>query len=492
MHVTTLEPSIVIHYLESYWKGSPNRCLRWLFHLRSRKHGHGLQYFFRMGLTWLAYNCPESLCAILNHVPVYGCWSDVNVLLSTPAEMCVINLYAVNLTKDLENISKVTNVTVLDAKSRYGISLAAKWCPSQGCSIDRLTGFTRKLCDVMRVTPKELRVKYLTPLRKVLKVTETMMCAKQWTMIDYHQVPFTALRKYNAAFERHDSQRYSDYKSDQVHHELGCVGPDSVKECLKLILSWDPINEVYVDGITSNNLSENPEARDYYHGEDGNIPEWYDMSSDGSSTGSSTGVSRTASNGNITSNIDNIDSIITLGNSQKPYIIVDCSGSCAGLPMAVAASLIVAWQLDKWHVLGEERPCKTECDVNSILRTMMTRESKKGIVNVTDIREVMTHQSSVVVVVSDLTATETITGTADLPLGIQLIHWCCVKNPVRFTHIGGQHSRHLQVSGYDTHIYNNLAYHHSMVSADFYLTMIEMDPYYEILKVAPVQQTEEF
>ena len=80
--------------------------------------------------------------------------------------------------------------------------LCSKWMPRKGEAAVRLT-------RALGMTPKQ----YRKTLVSLTKVVETAMCAKDWTKINYEQVPSVAAGRYAKAFGRHDEVGYGKYKA---------------------------------------------------------------------------------------------------------------------------------------------------------------------------------------------------------------------------------------------------------------------------------------
>ena len=68
------------------------------------------------------------------------------------------------------------------------------------------------ICNYMKISPRIYRKRYLTPLRKYLKIVERNMCAKKWDKIDYDLIPSKARLNLHYAFIRNDNKRYLSHK----------------------------------------------------------------------------------------------------------------------------------------------------------------------------------------------------------------------------------------------------------------------------------------
>ncbi len=445
MELLQLEPSLIVSYMDLYWNQYSTRYVKLLFHLGSQR-SNNTREIFRLGLSWLAQHHPLELHPLLEHVPKYGCWSDLNFLLGTPVDQYVISLYGATLENDRRILSRNT-ISPFSAKRLPPLSLAAKWCPSQNGAIDKATNFTHKLCLTMNITASTLRKDYLTPLRRALHVTETLMCANKWKEVDYNRVPRNARLKYHNAFMKHDSLRYSNYLN-HIPPAVIRVGPDMVDSCINACLLWDQ---------TMNNF-----------------------------TGEVVGH-------HVKLNLNNPQQRENESSSSVIVFAVDCSGSCAGLTFAVSASLIALLGLREWHRLGDAESHPTETDTGSILKFMLgtknlNHNTTTSIMSIiprgdteTEARGPSKENSKyTILVLSDVPATYCLNEIEKLPQECKLIHWCCCHEVVRFN----SYDKYLQISGYDTHLFNLVSRNPHNISIEAYLRNIENDPYYT--KVNPL------
>ncbi|CAL4954228.1 unnamed protein product [Urochloa decumbens] len=115
------------------------------------------------------------------------------------------------------------------------ISLAAKWCPSVGSTIDQST----LLCEAIarRIFPRadytsltedqyvyrvlgRFRREVLVPLRKVLELPEMYISQGRWSQLPYHRVPKEAMRLYTPLFKKHDGVRFDKDKLRFIYENL--------------------------------------------------------------------------------------------------------------------------------------------------------------------------------------------------------------------------------------------------------------------------------
>ena len=178
-----------------------NDAIVWLFFARDIRGGMGERRLFRVCMKYLAEEFPSKVQAVLPLIAEYGRWDDVVCLMETELNHDVVKLICDQLTEDMEN-----------AKNGKGISLLAKWMPSENASSASSKRSARMLANALNVTPPQYR-KMLSALRRKIDVIERKMSANEWEAISYPAVPSRANLLYNSAFLRHDEQRRREFLS---------------------------------------------------------------------------------------------------------------------------------------------------------------------------------------------------------------------------------------------------------------------------------------
>lgn len=213
--------------LSRSWAESPLDTLKAIFHLRDCRGGKGERKQFHSCLRWLiSSGNSKHLLANLEHIPFYGTYRDMFALCGTEAELPMLKLYAGQLRTDLDEYNKAKNSGSINAEGHVNasVSLAAKWAPSEGSSLDKKHNLVRKLMGLLRksVTPTstsvinsaEYRKNLITPLRAHLGIVERQMCARDWSTIDFETVPSVAMKQYRKAFQKHQEERFQQYLAD--------------------------------------------------------------------------------------------------------------------------------------------------------------------------------------------------------------------------------------------------------------------------------------
>lgn len=176
-----------------------------LFYAGNIRGGLGERRTFKICLHWLAQEYPEIAVKNINLIPQFNRWDSIFELIDTPAENIMWNFIAETLLNDISNLSvaRLTN-------SEPHISLLAKWLPSENASSKKTRALAKKVIEKLEISPKRYR-QVLSTLRAELKIVEKSMSAKEWNKIVYSGVPSYAMKNYRNAFQRHDSERFSQF-----------------------------------------------------------------------------------------------------------------------------------------------------------------------------------------------------------------------------------------------------------------------------------------
>ena len=179
-------------------------ALKCLFYIRDCRGGQGERRFFRVCLRWLAKNYPNKIKHLITYLPEYGRYDDLFELFNTPLESIVINLIHNQLLTDMTS-------------TKNGISLIAKWLPSENASNARTIARAKKIRKALNITSKEYR-QMLSKLRGKINVLEKLMSANQWDKIEFDKIPSKAGLIYKNAFARRDiiAKKYEHFIKDKT------------------------------------------------------------------------------------------------------------------------------------------------------------------------------------------------------------------------------------------------------------------------------------
>ena len=169
-----------------------------------RQGGLGERRTFRICLHWMAENHPEIVNKNIELIPYFNRFDSWFVLCDTKCE----SLMWENVAKTLAADMKAYNASV--GTKHVPISLLAKWMPSENTSSAKTRQMAMKAQRALQLTPRKYR-KMLSALRKHINVTERLMSAGEWGLIDYAKVPSYAMYNYGSAFAKHDHERFDAY-----------------------------------------------------------------------------------------------------------------------------------------------------------------------------------------------------------------------------------------------------------------------------------------
>lgn len=169
-----------------------------------RQGGLGERRTFRICLRWLAEKHPNIVLKNLELIPFFNRFDSWFVLVGTDCEKAMWELVAKTLTADIKAMKSST------VRKHVPCSLLAKWMPSENASSVKTRDLANKAIKALQLTPRTYR-KMLSALRKYIDVTERLMSAGEWGLIDYAKVPSYAMHNYGSAFAKHDHERFDAY-----------------------------------------------------------------------------------------------------------------------------------------------------------------------------------------------------------------------------------------------------------------------------------------
>ena len=203
-----------------------------------REGGLGERRTFRICLHWLAENHPEIVVKNIQLIPFYNRFDSLFTLMGTECEAVMWELIAETLTKDVRAMKAST-------KSKHvPVSLLAKWMPSENTSSAKTRALAAKAIRALKLSPRTYR-RMLSALRKHIGITERMMSAGEWGLIDYAKVPSYAMHNYGSVFAKHDHERFDAY--------LKSVNKGEVKINAATLYPYDLV-EKYLDHYGHNSV----------------------------------------------------------------------------------------------------------------------------------------------------------------------------------------------------------------------------------------------
>ncbi len=212
------------HLVDAAWAADALMTLKLLFHRRDVRGGLGERRVFTEAIQRVAVLAPATVERNLVLFPFYGRWDDLCVFYLDAAHAdTVFDLFFQQL-----NIDKVA-LTASTPSEPPSVSLCAKWFPSENSL--RFPHFANRFCRKFKMTKRELRVTYLTPLRKHLEIVETFLCKKTLQLVNFDRVPSRAMLMYRNVFAQTDGyQAYIRKKTTKA--KARCIDPHEIVRAL--------------------------------------------------------------------------------------------------------------------------------------------------------------------------------------------------------------------------------------------------------------------
>ena len=192
---------------------NPLTAMRLLFWARDVRGGAGERQIFKDIISYLAENRTEVLGKNLHLISEFGRWDDMLVLFGTP----------------LENQALTIITEALNAKN----GLACKWMPRPNVANREAKRQANTLRKHLGLSPKE----YRKLLVENSNTVEQLMCAKEWSKIEYSKLPSKAMSDLMKAFSKNDLARFQEYltsvEKGEAKINAGALYPYDVIKNLK-------------------------------------------------------------------------------------------------------------------------------------------------------------------------------------------------------------------------------------------------------------------
>src|ERR1035437_1860827 len=184
---------------------NPLTAMKLLFWARDVRGGAGERQIFKDIMTYLANNRTEVMAKNIDLISEYGRWDDLLVLIGTPLENAALTVIAKGLA------------------DKNG--LCAKWMPRPNVSNRDAKRQANVIRKHLGLSPKEYRKLLVENSHTV----EQLMCAKQWSQINYSKLPSKAMSDLMKAFSKNDLARFQAYlmsvKNGEAKINAGAVYP---------------------------------------------------------------------------------------------------------------------------------------------------------------------------------------------------------------------------------------------------------------------------
>ncbi len=194
--------------------------LKIIYNTRDCRGGKGEKDLFIYSIKWLYLIDKNIIIKNLKLIPEYGSWLDIIKLLGYNEELDIYLYLLIDnqLRNDYNNMNINKNV-----------SLLAKWIPSEHSKFNKSINITYNIAknisnkDINLIKKnsilREFRIKYITPLRKHIVITENLMCSNQWDNIIYENVPSRCMLKNKKIFLK-KSKKFLLYLDNLIKNKV--------------------------------------------------------------------------------------------------------------------------------------------------------------------------------------------------------------------------------------------------------------------------------
>ena len=195
--------------------------------------GKGERTLFHWMFIELYHMFPKTMLVLVHEIPNYGSWLDLNKLyelLHSEKHRYgdlmneILTAYVTQILMDNETRKKNYSMKPheRDAEDKPKISLAARWVPKEGRATDRFTKMTKALArtafpDVWEDNFQHalnLWRRMVTTLNREIHTTEQLMCAKEFSKINFRLVSGRCLNKFTKAWLDEDRKKARQHPGD--------------------------------------------------------------------------------------------------------------------------------------------------------------------------------------------------------------------------------------------------------------------------------------
>lgn len=223
----------IIQLFERAYAENPLLAMKCLFYIRDIEKGQGERRVFRVIINYLGNSRPELLRPNLQLVHEYGRYDDLVSLVDTKVKDDVIKIIENQLNKDILSEHP---------------SLLAKWLPSPKTSSVITRSYACKIRKELGLSERGYR-KMLSYLRGQIQVTEKIISAKRWDLLDLEKLTANNYMKYQQTFERNIPDRWHEY--------IEKVVDGTAKTKSSTLYPYNIVNRVkYADGHNSELCNE--------------------------------------------------------------------------------------------------------------------------------------------------------------------------------------------------------------------------------------------
>lgn len=168
---------------------NPLTAMKLLFWARDVRGGAGERQIFKDIVSYLATNRTAIMAKNIHLISEFGRWDDIEVLFGTPLEGEAL---------------KIISSALADKNG-----LCAKWMPRPNVKNREAKRIANTIRKYLGLAPKD----YRKLLVENSNTVEQLMCAREFSRIDYNKLPSKAMSDYMKAFSKNDLARFQDYLS---------------------------------------------------------------------------------------------------------------------------------------------------------------------------------------------------------------------------------------------------------------------------------------
>lgn len=168
---------------------NPLTAMKLLFWARDVRGGAGERQIFKDIVAYLATNRTTIMAKNIHLISEFGRWDDIEVLFGTPLEAEALKI-------------------ISDALANKN-GLCAKWMPRPNVKNREAKRIANTIRKHLGLAPKD----YRKLLVENSNTVEQLMCAREFSRIDYNKLPSKAMSDYMKAFSKNDLARFQDYLS---------------------------------------------------------------------------------------------------------------------------------------------------------------------------------------------------------------------------------------------------------------------------------------
>ena len=238
--------------VQESWSISPEHTLQLILHARDCRGGKGEKFVSLDAMFWLRKNKPMTYLLNLDKLISVGCYKDLLKLAtwSKPAmkegtnqllqrDNIPIELwYLAEIIKD--DHARVVEFETLPApdrekqKSPNGLTLAAKWAPSENKKYDELAVAMATILFGNHPQKLKLYRNFINKIRGYNNIVERQMCSNEWNDIHFESVPSKAHLLLKNTFKKHCPE-YEIYlenvKQQKTTIKTGTLHPHEIVDC---------------------------------------------------------------------------------------------------------------------------------------------------------------------------------------------------------------------------------------------------------------------